>query len=1490
MSFFSRKRQPSTNAASVTVAQSPSQALAQTREAQQLAQQQSQQQQQLQQQQQQQQPRYALPISPTHQLTICVCSVSIPPPSTTLGPTPPPGFNPNAQGNVQHPPQPRSQPYPWSTRRLAFPSPITMQRPNPGAPTAPSPSPFPRYGHSLPLTAAANGELYLFGGLVRESVRSDLYLISTRDLSAALLQTVGDLPPPRVGHASALVSTVLIVWGGDTKQDGQARPDDDLDDALYLLNISTREWTKVTTRGDAPAGRYGHAVTMVGTKFFVFAGQVEGQFLSDLWAFDLNSLKAAAPVWEEYRPVDAIAPRARTGHVCVTYNDKIYVFGGTDGQFHYNDTWAFDVNTRTWKELNCIGFIPNAREGHAAALVDDVMYVFGGRGVDGKDLGDLAAFKISNQRWYMFQNMGPAPSGRSGHAMSSSGARVFVLGGEAFGTKTEDVNVIHVLDTKHIKYPDTSRSATATDSRSPNSGSPSGSNEIRRGPPPPQQQPQQGGPQSQRTMSPAGQESDRALSPSGSRVRPVNGVPMQPFPVPNNLTIATPPTRPKRADESPDDPNRQTHAPRTESPFQRGGERDRAVSPDPSRAKSPGNGSTAPSRAISPTQQQVSSANTANGQPPNMAAVAIGRNGLSARSPSPVVDRGQPPPDAFYSLGARSPIAQNGFVTGHRPGSSPRPGSGSSVIADMLKQKETELETAKRREAWMRAALSKASKAGFVWDAELTLSEDDADSIVKEDGAESGEDVRKLADLVLALKRDRARIQAAEQARLASERFAEADRVRSGALQEAAFYRAKLAAYESGTTTEATRLDRERSTQLEKQLSNVVSSKSSQDRKITELEEALTLQTQLREQAEARATEAVKRTELLDESHGRLMREHDELREKHVETAASLQEHAEKLLSHNSLAQQRDAEQRDVRGQIETITASRDQHLKALEQAQAALTASAARSEELVTQWRRATEQVSRLEQDMVDLRNELETRTNEAESAQAKLTDVENSWAASRAEADTLRTFTTSGLGQLLDSHRDLKADEDRVLRIQEEKVEVMESEAASLRQMLKEANQRIHQSELELNENRQRAQTLHTEQLSLRSQLVGLRAQLASAMTEGGRLRKDVASKDAELREKMRALSEVEVRLSTLRNYLAENGLVVDEDEMNNQAGEGPSRLYELEEKLAERTRLHEEAVHELNLANQRHQDAEAHVVELSNQLDQTRSNSSSSREGSSSARAEAAEQKLAEAEDNHKARMAQMEEDYKTAVHYVKHTEKMLRKMKEELFKAKNVNQDLQTEITTLQGGTPPGPRVRSANGRNTPGSDELGEILRGQLGDSQRQNQRLTQDNANLHRKLEATLDEVERVRDLLMEVQREADDRLINIQDLESEVERLRASLAAARGGHHESFLEQLSSENASLKRENEQLSHKIGLLLEVDQTDFGRNRPISGVSERPQSRSSEDNVLELDSLSQELEMWQRRMTGSEAQSHGRRPSDYATDHASSGHERTRSRP
>lgn len=48
----------------------------------------------------------------------------------------------------------------------------------------------------------------------------------------------------------------------------------------------------------------------------------------------------------------------------------------------------------------------------------------------------------------MFQNMGPSPSGRSGHAMATWQNKVYVLGGESYTSqKSDDPAFVHVLDT-----------------------------------------------------------------------------------------------------------------------------------------------------------------------------------------------------------------------------------------------------------------------------------------------------------------------------------------------------------------------------------------------------------------------------------------------------------------------------------------------------------------------------------------------------------------------------------------------------------------------------------------------------------------------------------------------------------------------------------------------------------------------------------------------------------------------------------------------------------------------------------------------------------------------------------------------------------------------------------------------------------------------------------------------------------------------------------
>ncbi|KAJ7139940.1 hypothetical protein C8R44DRAFT_606672 [Mycena epipterygia] len=1321
--------------------------------------------------------------------------------------------------------------YPWAAHRLLLPPPVVLNKPGVVPPTSPSPSPFPRYGHALPATPTASGDLYIFGGLVRESARNDLYLFSSRDQSATLLQTAGDGPSPRVGHASALVSNVLIVWGGDTKTDPKSKPTDKQDDSLYLLNLVSREWTKVTVYGPAPAGRYGHAVTMAaGSKFVVFGGQVDGEFLNDLWAFDLNSLRTRA-TWELCEPASPERPAQRTGHACITFENRIIVFGGTDGQYHYNDTWTFDLTTRKWSELQCIGFIPSPREGHAAALVDDVIYIFGGRGVDGKDLSDLAAFKISNQRWYMFQNMGPSPSGRSGHAMAAVGPKVYVLGGESFTpSKTDDSSLVHVLDTKHIKYPVTQQPAVQGVARKTSLN------------PAPIQLANASGVRSMSPSIPPGSDPEdprRAISPANARNKPPNGMP-------NGK--AKGPLRP-RDDEGADDSM-------DEAPPR---ERERTMSPEqipppaaaPIRAKSPA--FTVASRAVSP----ANGIGGGDSQPPNMVGVSMALNNLSGRG-SPAIDRSKPPTDAFYNAAPGSPTGNSHFGHGSRQGS-------VNVTSDLLKDlkaKEVELETVKRQMAWMKEALAKASKSGYIY-----VDREGGQEGVN-GGMEGASDGRN-AELILKFKQFKAQMQTmmAEQARLASEHVADAERMKTSATQEAAYYRAKLTAFENSNEAEVVRVERERIADLERHMSTLMNERWEQDRKLSELSDSVALHTTLYEQAEARAADASKRAELVDESHERMLQRHTNIQERHNNLEAQLREHADRLLSQTSALEQKEADEMSLRAQVEELIQSRDQHLRALEQARTALQAASSRAEEVDVQYDRAREQISTLEVDVIELRGELESRTAEVETVRARLTDVENSWAKSREEADAFRALTTGSLGELLDSHRDLKTDEDRMARGHAEKTQAMETEAATLRKMLKEATQQLDQSQIQIAEERRRVREHETEQSLLRSQMVGLRAQLSNALADIGRTKKDLADREAQLGDRSKQSSDATVRLGMLRNYLAENGIGVDEDAERSQSraqGSTSPLVSELESKLAERTRLHENAERELAQALRRKRDVEAELGQVSRQLDRVRSTQSpaSTPNPEAEARAAEAERKLEETEQGYKARMQQMEEDYQLAVHYVKGTEKMMRRMRDELTKQKNNNVSLQADLDAARGVKSPQDR-KLLNGRSTPSSDDGNDaVMRGQLVDAQRQVQRLHNENKELRLRLDNLEKELEMLRDNLVVSQRESDDRLIQVEDLQHEVERLQSSLVIARGGHEETLLERLSNENTTLRRENEQLSHKIGLLLEVDQPSFGQGRPISGVSARRVSNSSSENALAFESLSNELNDWERQLASS----------------------------
>lgn len=446
--------------------------------------------------------------------------------------------------------------------------------------------------------------------------------------------------------------------------------------------------------------------------------------------------------------------------------------------------------------------------------------------------------------------------------------------------------------------------------------------------------------------------------------------------------------------------------------------------------------------------------------------------------------------------------------------------------------------------------------------------------------------------------------------------------------------------------------------ELERRLSVTLAAQTERDRRLAQLSDELALKSNLLEQAEANAAEATKRVGQLEETHVRVLRDHTDIQEQHSALDAELRDHADRLLAQTSLVEQKDAELLNAQAQLRELLLSREQHVRALEQAQGALQKATARATEVDEQSQNTREQIGQYETELAEVRSELEAKVSELDAVRLRLTDAENAWAKSREEADTFRALTTTSLGELLDTHRDLKMDEDRITRGHAEHVQALEAEAASLRAMLKDATNRLEDSHGELANERRKTRESETEALGLRTQITGLRAQLTNAQSESGRARQDLASRELELKQKAKDAADAALRLDMLRNYLGENDIVLNNDGLPAKAeSETASRVAELETKLTQYTRLQEKSERELQTVSRQKQDALAQVSALSNQLDRLRSTQSPALtrngldESASDARVAEAERRAEDVERSYKGRMQQLEDDYRLAVQLVK-----------------------------------------------------------------------------------------------------------------------------------------------------------------------------------------------------------------------------------------------
>ena len=111
--------------------------------------------------------------------------------------------------------------------------------------------------------------------------------------------------------------------------------------------------------------------------------------------------------WRKLEPGDG--PDAREDHTWTLdpSTRTAYLFGGRDGSTVYDDIWAFDLASDTWREIDPGGRGPAARFGHEAVWVDGVgLVVWAGQAGPTAFFDDLWAYDPAANDWSRLPNDG----------------------------------------------------------------------------------------------------------------------------------------------------------------------------------------------------------------------------------------------------------------------------------------------------------------------------------------------------------------------------------------------------------------------------------------------------------------------------------------------------------------------------------------------------------------------------------------------------------------------------------------------------------------------------------------------------------------------------------------------------------------------------------------------------------------------------------------------------------------------------------------------------------------------------------------------------------------------------------------------------------------------------------------------------------------------------------------------------------------------------
>ncbi|XP_077496521.1 kelch domain-containing protein 3-like [Amblyomma americanum] len=109
----------------------------------------------------------------------------------------------------------------------------------------------------------------------------------------------------------------------------------------YLESLT---WHRVPTSGEAPAKRYYHTASAIGTRMYVWGVQVFNLEGNDQYDSSLYYLKTTTSMWVRPR-VEGVHPTGRIHRCAFVYDEQLYIFGCYNGQrgAHFADMHRYDI-------------------------------------------------------------------------------------------------------------------------------------------------------------------------------------------------------------------------------------------------------------------------------------------------------------------------------------------------------------------------------------------------------------------------------------------------------------------------------------------------------------------------------------------------------------------------------------------------------------------------------------------------------------------------------------------------------------------------------------------------------------------------------------------------------------------------------------------------------------------------------------------------------------------------------------------------------------------------------------------------------------------------------------------------------------------------------------------------------------------------------------------------------------------------------------------